>query len=192
MGLNKFQTLWLVVLTALLFIAACKHKTPHGVGYRNYPDMNMIVRDNLSPFKTFPKDFLLITGFGAQKDSQRMAAKKIDWSYFESALLKTNIYGKEFDHYYTITPVSEEMSTTITYVYESTDKTLPTKKIQVVLDAFDNKVQSIYIDYSNPGFFSSESYRILFVYGKFIQVQERSKRAFQKIKESVKQINFMD
>lgn len=191
MVLSKYM--YFVLFTSLvLLLTSCRTKKPQGEGYKNYPDMSMIVRDNLSPFKTFPKSFLITNGVGAKKDSQRMLASKIDWKYWEGTLLKTNIYNKRFDHHYKLTPLSEEMSTTITYMYEPEDITLKTKKVNVVLDAFTNQVQSIYVEYSDPGFFSSESYKILFVYGKFIQIQERTKKPFQKLKETVQQIYFME
>jgi hypothetical protein len=194
MALSKKNS-WHVVVgcLGLLFFftcSSCNMKKLSGEGYKNYPDMRVIVRDYLQPFKTFPKSFTLVTTTGTSKDTQLIPAAKVDWAYWESVLLKTNIYSKAYDHKYKIEAINDDMLATVNYFYTPSDMTCKTKKINAIIDAFDEQVKSLYIEYENPGFISSESYKVLFVYGKSLQIQERSKRPFQKTKERVQLLIF--
>lgn len=174
----------------IIGMASCKSKKPTGEGYLNYPDMNVIIKDNLVGFKTFPKSFTLVTTQGTQRDTQQVPAANLDWAYYENTLRKTNIFSKSFDRKYKIEALNDDMTATVTYLYQANDLSCKTKKINVITDMFDNSVKSIYVEYEDPGFFTSEYYKILFVYGKSLQIQERRKQPFQKMKSVVRQINF--
>lgn len=190
--MNRLKKSWIALGMLMMVVVSCKKKTYSGEGYLNYPSMNKIIQDNLKPMEKQLITFRLITLTGTRRDTQYLHSEQVNWSYWEEAFMKADIYKKSLDREYAITATTDTMSHTITYMYESLNRSNGTKRMTLYANSADNTITSIYAETNNSGFFSSSSYKLLFAFGRSLQVQEFSKKPFQKSKQIVRTLEVMN
>ena len=78
----------------------------------------------------------------------------------------------------------------MTILYSSLNLQNPTNNMSIVSNAMDNSISSVFVNYVDAGFFSSTSYKLLYVNGVSIQVQETIKKPFSKLKKRIRTLYF--
>lgn len=176
----------------MVMLLSCADKTYEGDGYKNYPDMKMILEENFKAMKNANLKGLLCLINGTQKDTQRLESSAIPWEEWKKEMLLADINKESFDHQYKIDAVTDTLVGTITYMYQSLKPDNFTKKIIITSRSWDEAITSIYVETHDEGFFSSSSSKILFAFGRSFQIQHYSKQPFSKAKETVKTLLFVN
>jgi hypothetical protein len=177
----------------LLFIGACGDSTKKvykGESYINYPDIYMLLRDNLESYEKSALKFSVLTMEGGDKSQEELSASAIDWNDIKSIFYKAHINQEKFDNKYRI-DVFEDSTGTTTLTYTALDPELPTRVFTITATKLTGNLQSIYIEYRDQGFISSEEYKVLYVNGKLIQIQEWIKKPFRSLKERKRFYTFL-
>lgn len=186
---HTFAFLWICVL----FISACGDSTKKvykGESYINYPDIYMLLRDNLESYEKSALKFSVLSIEGANKSQEELSASAMDWKDIKSIFYKANINQEKFDNKYRI-DVFEDSTGTTTLTYTALDPEIPTRVFTITATKLTGNLQSIYIEYRDQGFISSEEYKLLYVNGKLIQIQEWIKKPFRSLKERKRFYTFL-
>lgn len=179
------------VIVCLLI--ACSDKDKYGGDSMiNYPDLNLIMKDYLQQYQKSPYTFLRVETRKKKRDSTFLSAEKVDWKEVNTLFEKANLYQKQLDKQYTITVISDTLNPTMTLLYTSINPKNLVTKLSINAENTDNKIQSIYWETRDEGFFNSKEKKVLYVVGKTIQIQEYSKDAFSSGKKKIIQYVFLN
>lgn len=177
----------------LLLLAACKQAPrPDGDSMINYPDMEMILHENLEPYQHEPYTFKLTTVIDGKKDTSFLKASQVDWDEWKRPFLQANLYQKKLDKYYDIDVFTDTVLGKMTLLLSALDPKAITSKMSVMARTSDNKIMSVYAETRDAGFISTREYKLLFVNGKTLQVQETRKYPFMDVKRTVKTLSFLN
>lgn len=176
----------------LLLLTGCGKKEYHGDAVTNYPDMSVILTEYLTPYEKSPYTFRKVSVDGDQKDTVYLQAKDVNWKEIEKPFLAANLYDPKLDKQYKIDVMSDTLTSMMTMVYTSLNRTNHTIKLSIKASLYDNKIRSLYAETSEKGFFSSADYKLLLVTGKTIQIQEASKKPFSRLKRKITTWNFLN
>jgi hypothetical protein len=188
----KLNRIFLVIIALLITSIACKHKATYynGESMANYPDMELIWKENFEHFDRGLETYKLVTIDNNKKDTTFVHPDNIDWNNWKGPLVTTNIHKKEFDKQYKIDMFSDTLSNSMTILYSSLNLQNPTNNVSIVSNGLDNSISSVFVNYIDAGFFSSTSYKLLYVNGVSIQVQETIKKPFSKLKKRIRTLYF--
>jgi len=188
----KLNKIFLVIVVLLITSLACKHKATYynGESMANYPEMELIWKENFEHFDRGPETYKLVMIENNKKEATFVHPDHIDWNEWKGPLVTTNIHKKEFDKQYKIDMFSDTLSNTMTILYSSLNLQNPTNNLSIVSNAMDNSISSVFVNYVDAGFFSSTSYKLLYVNGVSIQVQETIKKPFSKLKKRIRTLYF--
>lgn len=180
-------------LLLLLLFAACKPSPkPDGDSMVNYPDMDMILRENLEPYQHEPYTFKLTTVSNGKKDSSFLKASQVDWDEWKRPFLQANLYQKKLDKCYDIDVFTDTVLGKITLMLSALDPKAITSRMSVMARSSDNKIMSVYAETRDAGFIATHEYKLLFVNGKTLQIQETSKYPFMDPMRSVRTLSFLN
>jgi len=183
----------LLLLILLLEMSSCKSKiTYNGDSMINYPDMGMILQDNLEPYEKAPYTYRLVTVENNKKDTSYLHANEVKWKTIKQPFLDASLYNKELDRQYKIDVITDTITSTLTMIYTSLNPENLTSNLSIKANLADNKVKSIYAETRDAGFFSSTEYKLLLVNQKTIQIQELSKKPFSSLKQKVTTLTFLN
>jgi hypothetical protein len=191
--INYFRPTFAVLWIFVLFVSACGDSTKKvykGESYINYPDIYMLLRDNLESYEKSALKFSVLSIEGANKSQEELSASAMDWKDIKSIFYKANINQEKFDNKYRI-DVFEDSTGTTTLTYTALDPEIPTRVFTITATKLTGNLQSIYIEYRDQGFISSEEYKLLYVNGKLIQIQEWIKKPFRSLKERKRFFTFL-
>ena len=188
----KLNRIFLVIVALLITTVACTHKATYynGESMANYPEMELIWKENFEHFDRGPETYKLVTIENNKKDTTFVHPDHIDWNDWKGPLVTTNIHKKEFDKQYKIDMFSDTLSNTMTILYSSLNLQNPTNNLSIVSNAMDNSISSVFVNYVDAGFFSSTSYKLLYINGVSIQVQETIKKPFSKLEKRIRTLYF--
>lgn len=184
--------IFLLLSTGLFLIIGCGKKDYAGDAVTNYPDMSVILNEYLKPYEKSPYTFRRVSMEGSTKDTAYLQAKEINWKELEKPFLEANLYDPKLDKQYKIDVMSDTLTSMMTMVYTSLNKTNYTQKLSIKASLYDNKIRSLYAETKENGFFSSAEYKLLLVTGKTIQIQEATKKPFSSLKRKVTTWNFLN
>ena len=177
----------------LVFLVACKPSLQYnGDSITNYPDMEMILRENIEPFQKSPYTYKLLTIEDGKKDSTVLKAAEVDWDAFKKPFLKANIFKDKLDRHYTIDFMTDTSMGKLTLLLTAVHPSEITSKMSVTARSSDNKIMSVYIEARDAGFFKTTEYKLLFVNEKSIQIQERTKSIFSKLHTKITTLRFLN
>lgn len=177
----KPRQLGLVIFGCIALNFSCAKKQYDGEGYKNYPDMNMILAESITPMKDDLLTYKLVTTSPTSSDTSYIPSSKVDWKYFEQAFLKQNMHDPKFDRKFKMSLVTDTDLHIMTYQYTPLDPSMELKRVNIMSsETEDHAIKSIYIETMDDGFFSSYGQKLLLVPGKSLQIQEASKKPFQK------------
>ncbi len=191
--INYFRPTFAVLWIFVLFVSACGDSTKKvykGESYINYPDIYMLLRDNLESYEKSALKFSVLSVEGANKSQEELSASAMDWKDIKSIFYKAHINLEKFDNKYRI-DVFEDSTGTTTLTYTALDPEIPTRVFTITATKLTGNLQSIYIEYRDQGFISSEEYKLLYVNGKLIQIQEWIKKPFRSLKERKRFFTFL-
>lgn len=191
--INYFRHTCAILWIFVLFVSACGDSTKKvykGESYINYPDIYMLLRDNLESYEKSALKFSVLSIEGANKSQEELSASAMDWKDIKSIFYKANINQEKFDNKYRI-DVFEDSTGTTTLTYTALDPEIPTRVFTITATKLTGNLQSIYIEYRDQGFISSEEYKLLYVNGKLIQIQEWIKKPFRSLKERKRFFTFL-
>jgi len=188
----KLNRIFLLMMLVLITNVACKNKAAYynGESMANYPDLELIWKENFELFDRGPETYKLITIENNKKDTAFVHPDNIDWNEWKGPLLTTNIHKKEFDKQYKIDMFNDTLSNTMTILYTSLNVQNATNSVSIVSNSIDNSISSVFVNYVDAGFFSSTSYKLLYVNGVSIQVQETIKKPLSKLKKRIRTLYF--
>lgn len=185
------NTLFLSIL--LLFLFSCKQseKTFDGESFINYPDIAKLLNDNMTPYENAAIQVKVTTIENDQKSEKLMRASELNWAEIKKPFLDADFNSETYNNEYEISIFEDTISHSNTILYTSLDKSNPTKKLSIVAGMGQTLFKSLYIENNQSGFFSSESYKLLYEGGQTIQIQKRIKKPFAKEKNIVQTIKFL-
>ncbi|MBK8686546.1 MAG: hypothetical protein IPN26_17040 [Bacteroidetes bacterium] len=121
--INYFRPTFAVLWIFVLFVSACGDSTKKvykGESYINYPDIYMLLRDNLESYEKSALKFSVLSIEGANKSQEELSASAIDWKDIKSIFYKAHINQEKYDNKYRI-DVFEDSTGTTTLTYTALD-----------------------------------------------------------------------
>ncbi|MBL7766136.1 MAG: hypothetical protein JNJ58_08595 [Chitinophagaceae bacterium] len=188
----KFLQLLLIVFLGMLLHSCKGRKNYDGDSVVNYPDMKMVFEENLKSYEQDPYTYKLIQSDGSEKDTSYLKAKDVKWKDLKKQFLEANLYRKELDKHYKIDIFHDTLYGTLTMLLTALDPDAYTSSFSLKARSSDNKIISVYIEARDAGFFSTTEYKLLFVNGRTLQVQESIKRLFGSRKERLTKLVFLN
>lgn len=188
-----FMTNRLLKLSILFIVllSACSEKAYQGDAVLNYPDMQVILNDYLKPYEKAPNTFLEVQWEGKTRDTTFRSANKMPWKMIEETFLQANLFDSTLDRQYKIDVLTDTINSTMSMVYTSLNPANKTGKLVIKASLYDNKIRSLYTEVRDAGFFTSTEYKLLYLPGKTIQIQEMKKRPFGKLRRKVSSWSFL-
>lgn len=188
----KLKHIYLFAFSLFILFTSCskKEKYYNGEGFANYPDLSLIWKENFEHFDRGPETYKQVVINNNKKDTTFVHPDNIDWNDWKGPFVLANIHKKELDKHYKIDMFTDTITNSMNVLYSSLNTQNPTNKISIVSNGMDNSISSIYVEYNDIGFFSSTSYKLLFVNGVSMQVQETIKKPFTKLKKKIRTIYF--
>ena len=180
------------VLICFQILSCNKEEKYDGDSMINYPDLEMIFKENLEPYQKAPYTFKLITIENGKKDSSFLKADEVDWKELKAPFLKANLYQKKLDKHYDINVFTDTLYGKMTMLLTSIDPTAITSKMSITAKSGTNKIMTVYAETHDAGFLVSKEYKLLYVVGKTLQVQEDKKYPFMDVKKSIKTLSFLN
>lgn len=190
MQLHKHQILGYLFCIAVFMMVSCQDKEYNGDSIVNYPDMNVLLKENLDPYQQEPYSFQLNTIKDGKKDSVFMKANQVDWKAIREPFMKANVFNPTYDGKYKVDVITDTIYGRMTMMCTSLDIKLPTSKVTITARTADNKVTSIYAEMREVSMFKSTEYKLLYSVGKQIQIQELEKRSLSKASSTIKTLLF--
>ncbi len=179
--------------TILLFFISCNQQgNYHGDLLMNYLDVEEVLRLNLDIYKKDPVMVSKIQYVDGKKDSTALDMASMPWTEIEAPFKKANIQKKALDRKYKIDILTDTTTHSITLFYKALSNDVFTKSISMRTNDNENKMQSLYIEADEKSFIGSTDYRLLYVKGKSIQIQERIKKPFSKLKTIITTYTFLN
>jgi hypothetical protein len=116
----------------------------------------------------------------------------VNWDDLKQPFLKANLFQEKLDKHYSIEVFTDTLLNKRTMLLTSLDPKAITSKMSITSKTNDNKILTIYAETRDAGFFMTREYKLLFVNGKTLQVQELKKNPFMKIKKTIKTLTFLN
>jgi len=176
----------------ILSIACNKEEKYDGDSMINYPDMELILKENLEPYQKTPYTFKLMTIENGKKDSVFLKASEVAWKELKAPFLKANLYQKKLDKHYDINVFTDTLYGKMTMLLTSIDPKAITSKLSITAKSGTNNIMTIYAETHDAGFFITKEYKLLYVVGKTLQVQEAKKYPFMDVKKTIKTLSFLN
>lgn len=183
-----------VAIVALLTnLYSCTSNTKYaGNDMINYPDINLLLDQTLRPFEKEPNSFRKVIRTQTTNDTTYHKANEIKWKEVEYPFLQSSFFDKKYDKQYKIDILEDTLSTTLTVMYTSLNPKNPTQKMTIRTGQPDNKVLSIYIEYNDIGFLTSQNYKLLYLPQRTIQIQDISKKPFSEMTTKITTYTFLN
>lgn len=182
----------LFVLIVLMVISCGNKKNYDGNSMINYPDMEFIMNDYLTPFEASNQVYQELVIHDKQKDSSQKTTNQIDWNSIHHLFKEANLYQQVFDKQYSISVIRDTLDPLMTIIYTSINPNNLVQKMSIRALSDNNKINSIYWETNKHGFMSREDKKVLFVVGKTIQIQEFEKKPLSKSKQKITQYNLLN
>ncbi|MBP6455718.1 MAG: hypothetical protein KA275_03210 [Chitinophagaceae bacterium] len=177
----------------ILFFISCKQRGNYqGDLLMNYLDVEEVLRKNLDIYKKDPVMVSKITYLDGKRDSTALDMASMPWNEIEAPFKKANIQKKALDRKYKIDILTDTTTHSITLLYKALSNDVFTKSISMRTNDNENKMQSLYIEADEKNLVGSSDYRLLYVKGKSIQIQERIKKPFSKLKTTITTYTFLN
>lgn len=182
-----------LVIFMILTIISCSNKNDfEGDSVSNYPDMAMLLKNNLEPYQQSPYTFMLSTRVNGKKDSSILKAEQVDWKAITEPFLKANLYQKELDGHYKIDIMTDTIYGKSTMLLTSLDPKAITSRLSINARLEDNKILSIYAETRDAGVLNTTEHKLLYVNGKSIQDIETIKHPFSDAKVTIRTLTFLN
>lgn len=190
--MNQIKLVCLGFVFCISILSCGNKKKYNGDSIMNYPDMELLFKQNLEPFQKPPYTFKLISNIDGKKDSSFLKANEVNWDDLKQPFLKANLFQEKLDKHYSIEVFTDTLLNKRTMLLTSLDPKAITSKMSITSKTNDNKILTIYAETRDAGFFMTREYKLLFVNGKTLQVQELKKNPFMKIKKTIKTLTFLN
>lgn len=182
---------FLMFVCCIGWLSCASDKTYYnGENISNYPDLELIWKENIEQFDRGPETYKLITLQKGKRDSCFTHPNQINWNEWKDPFVVANIKKSKFDKHYKIDMFNDTLAGTLTILYTALTTNDPTRSISIVSDNTYHAIQSVFIEYNNPGFFSSTAYKVLFVNNESLQIQETSKKPFSAVVKRIRILYF--
>jgi hypothetical protein len=183
----------LLALACCLVFNHCKPTAEYdGDSVLNYPDVNMILDENLKPYQKEPYTFKIIHIEGERKDSVFQKASDIDWAEWEAPFRKANLFQNKLDKHYDIDVINDTVYGKMTLILTALDPKDITTKMNIQARLSDNEIMSLYAEVRDAGFFTTTEYKLLFVNKQSLQIQEVKKTPFSGVKQHIRTLYFLN
>ncbi|HNB81082.1 MAG TPA: hypothetical protein PLP14_03225 [Chitinophagaceae bacterium] len=182
----------LFCLGIFLLITSCREKKFDGDSITNYPDINMIFREYLKPYQKSPYTFQYIENKNGKIDSSWKKAEEVDWASIEKPFRAANLYNPKLDGHYIIDVMNDTLRSKMTLLLTAIDPKAYTRTMSITATSSNNKIQTLYAETRDIGFITSSEYKLLYVVGKSIQIQEIHKTPWSGIQHHVRTLRFLN
>jgi len=189
---HYLRTIQSIIAIIILFTACKSHTDYGGDSMVNYPDMEMIWRENVTPYQQDPHTFRLVVQQNKKADTTYPKANQVDWASLKKPFQEASINQVSLDHHYSLDVFIDSASSSSTLLLSAISPKDFTKKMSVSAPNGEHQIKTLYAEANESGFFSSKAYKLLLVRGKTIQIQESSKRPFSSLKTKVTTLTFLN
>ncbi len=181
----------LYLLASSIFLFSCKSNTSiEGDSVVNYPNLENIYNEQLARYETDTVLVYKIVQLGTTKDSTYTTTNKLQWEPIKQYFVDANFSKVAFDKKYKMDVLTEPYTDVITYLFTPLDKNVYTKTLSIKSNQSTSILSSIYFERNERGFFSKKNIKLLYAVGKTLQIQEYTKKPFQKETRTITTYNF--
>lgn len=179
-------------ILVLIILHSCgEAKKYNGDSYVNYPDIKMILKENLEPFKTGVQKWKITTNADGKTSSVVKNAEDINWEEWEKPFTQSDFNSQAMDTKYKIDVFNDTLTGMNTILYTALDLSVPTSTLSITNHGMGQHIETLYLENKDAGFFNSHEYKLLYSYGRMIQIQESSKKPFSKLKHKISTLTLM-
>jgi hypothetical protein len=184
----------LFITFSALFLLSCqkaKKKDDIKAIDGGYFSVTMFAKDQVKTYWGQPFTLEKIEVVNGKRDSSIVSAFKLDWASVLKPFFESDISDQRFAEKYNFSTFHDNSTSSTTYFYEAKEKGLFTQNLQVITDAYSNKIKSIYVETAENGHFSSRAQKLFYSPIKVIQIQEFQSSLVGKDKNSRIEYRFL-
>lgn len=160
-----------LVALVIAFCVSCTHKDKQtneqvqGPGYFSVIDF---AKDQFDTYWGQPFGIKKIITLNGKTDSSYFSVFQMEWGSILKAFFDSDIGNIKYVGQYNFSSFEDSTMDTKTYYYEAKDKKLFTRSLQIITNAENDKVKSIYIETKKNG----RVQKLMYLPIKLIQIQE--------------------
>ncbi|MBA3830011.1 MAG: hypothetical protein H0X33_13805 [Taibaiella sp.] len=182
----------LIVLLFVVSLSACKKPVPPPEsGGDTYFSLIDFVQDEYKTFHGQPFSFHKIITLNGKTDSAFVKGDNMDWGELLKIFFAADISDSKYLGRYTFNSFEDNTTHTRVLYYEANEEALFTRRLQIVVDPYTDRILSIYIETSKSSMWNSLSQKLFYSPLKVIQVQEYEKSTPGSAKELKMEYRFL-
>lgn len=162
------------VLFSALLLVACSDKAAEGPEpAETYFSVSQFMDDQWNNrLAGQPLVLRRISRFNNRLDSNYVPLDTVLWQKIRAKMDAGDISGPEFLDQYEFTFLEETVTSSYTLLYEAKDPKLFTRKLSVEVDAFNERIRSLYMETARASRIYVIRQKLFYVPGRLIQIHE--------------------
>ena len=163
---------WLIVF-ALLFAVSCK-ETDEAMqkDEGGYFSIIQFAQDQWDTYHGQPFNLTKKVHFNGATDSSLVIATDMEWSPILKVFFETDISDPKFVGRYEFSSFIDRKTTTRNFYYEAKDKKLYTRKLNLMVDYFTDKIKSVYIEAEKDTRLGTKTVKLFYTPMETISIHE--------------------
>lgn len=164
----------LLFIAFLVLVVSCGKpatevkETPEGT----YFSIIDYAKDQWSTYHGQPFGMLKTVYFNGIVDSVASNALELDWASIFKVFFETDISNPKFIGQYDFSAFNDHQTATNTFYYEAKNPKLYTRKLQIIADEVNNKIESIYIEAAKQDRMGTKTVKLFYTSLRSISIQE--------------------
>ena len=174
----------IVLLSILTITFSCREKLKEeDPDVATYFSIKQFLDDQWKNREGIPYTLNKISTFNGLSDSSFIGLDSVVWKQIREKFDATDISEPKYLDQYEYSNYEEDALDVTVLHYEAKDKGLFTRKMDVSVDVFNNRVRTIYIETLKKNAIYTKSQKLLYVPDQIIQIQEFEKSIVSPVKE---------
>lgn len=164
----------LLFIAFLMLVVSCGKPEPEvkEVEDGTYFSIVDYAKDQWKTYHGQPFGIMKTVYFNGTADSVAGNAMELDWAPIFKVFFETDISDKKYIGQYDFSAFKDQQTATNTFYYEAKNKKLYTRKLQIIADEVNNKIESIYIEAGKQDRMGTRTVKLFYTPLKSISIQE--------------------
>lgn len=165
-------------LAVIVCCLSCSSKpepmAPYGNQERGlgYFSVNQFIQDQWAIYHGQAFPITRITYLNGEVDSGYTHALALNWGPILQPFIESDISDPDWVGQYTFSHFFDDITQTQNYYYEAKDPDLFTRRLQISVEPFSQKIQSLFIETQETSFWTSRNRKLLYLPLELISIQE--------------------
>jgi len=138
-----------------------------------YFSINQYIEDQWAIYKGQAFPITQYTYLNGQEDSSYTHALDLPWGDILRPFIESDISDPQWVGQYAFSSFYDDITQTQSYYYEAEDPELFTRRLQIMVDPFSQKIQSLFIETHKNSFWTSRNRKLLYIPLQLIRIQDR-------------------